>query len=430
MKKQKTITKPTEQTRVLGAPLWSWQKDFVRKFTELKPDDTLVVKKCRQVGCSFTLAQILFYVALNRPKSTSIYITINNSASRKQFQDMCESCTNSPLIKKQNESTLELSFINGSKIYFRSAESKLRSLSCKRGGILVVDECAFLNSDIWTQILPFTTVSHANKIVCSTPWSKTSTFYKFCERALSGDKGYYYIDTASYDLSCFISEEQKLEYKKILSPAAYKTEILGEWLDSSSGVFGDYQSVFSKPEDQNPVTCGIDFSVAVGGDDTVLTGFNANKQMTLLYTDNSTEDPIARADKLADIINSYPTIKKVVCEKNSIGSTFISLIKQRLHNPSVITEFTTSNSSKKDIIENLIALIGKKEITLLPDPKLDYEFGIFQLVELKNNNYTYAADTKVPSSHDDIVMATALACSSYMISKKGQGDGSYLIRGK
>ena len=134
-----------EQTRVLGAPLWSWQKDFVKKFTELKPDDTLVVKKCRQVGCSFTLAQILFYVALNRPKSTSIYITINNSASRKQFQDMCESCTNSPVIKKQNESTLELSFINGSKIYFRSAESKLRSLSCKRGGILVVDECAFLD---------------------------------------------------------------------------------------------------------------------------------------------------------------------------------------------------------------------------------------------------------------------------------------------
>lgn len=429
--KQKTITTTaTEQTRVLGAPLWSWQKDFVKKFTELKPDDTLVVKKCRQVGCSFTLAQILFYVALNRPKSTSIYITINNSASRKQFQDMCESCTNSPLIKKQNESTLELSFINGSKIYFRSAESKLRSLSCKRGGILVVDECAFLNSDIWTQILPFTTVSHANKIVCSTPWSKTSTFYNFCEQAKNNNKGYYYIDTASYDLSRFISEEQKLEYKKILSPAAYKTEILGEWLDSSSGVFGDYQSVFKEPEDLDPVCCGIDFSVAVGGDDTVLTGFNANKEMVLLYTDNSTEDPIVRAEKLADKINSYPTIKKVVCEKNSIGSTFISILKRRLRNPNVIVEFTTSNSSKKDIIENLIALIGKKDITLLPDPKLDYEFGIFQLVELKNNNYTYAADTKVPSSHDDIVMATALACSSYMINKNGVGDGSYLIRGR
>ena len=50
--------------------------------------------------------------------------------------------------------------------------------------------------------------------------------------------------------------------------------------------------------------------------------------------------------------------------------------------------------------------------------------------ELKNSNYTYAADTKVPSSHDDIVMATALACSCYMISKKGQSDGSYLIRGR
>ena len=152
--------------------------------------------------------------------------------------------------------------------------------------------------------------------------------------------------------------------------------------------------------------------------------------MVLLYTDNSTEDPIVRAEKLADVINAHPTIKKVVCEKNSIGSTFISILKRRLRNPNVIEEFTTSNSSKKDIIENLIALIGKKDITLLPNPKLDYEFGIFQLVELKNSNYTYAADTKVPSSHDDIVMATALACSCYMLSRKGQSDGSYLIRGR
>ena len=92
-----------------------------------------------------------------------------------------------------------------------------------------------------------------------------------------------------------------------------------------------------------------------------------------------------------------------------MGSTFISVMKRKLLRPSVIEEFTTSNTSKKDIIENLIKLVGKKEITLLPDPKLDYEMGIFQLVELKNSNYTYAADTKVLNSHDDIVMALAMA---------------------
>ena len=386
-----------------------WQNDFCHLFTTLTRDETLVVKKSRQVGCSYALTQILFYVAINRPKSVSIYITINNAASRKFFDDMKEMCENSPLIKKLNESTLEIWFWNGSRIYFRSAESKLRSLSCRKGGILACDECAFLNENIWTQILPFTTVSHANKIVCSTPWSKNGMFFKFCSRALSGDPGYKFIDTKSYDLSAFITEEQKKEYKKILSPQAYLTEIEGEWLDNTNGVFGDYNSLFLEPEDKEPVWCGIDFSSSVGGDDTVLVGFNKENQHCLLYTDNQTADPVERAEKLAEIINSYPSIKRVVCETNSMGSTFISVMKRKLLRPSVIEEFTTSNTSKKDIIENLIKLVGKKEITLLPDPKLDYEMGIFQLVELKNSNYTYAADTKVLNSHDDIVMALAMA---------------------
>lgn len=414
----------TVSTTIKGSRLIGWQNDLVRTFLTLVPDERLVVKKCRQVGCSFAFAQILFYVAINRKKSTSIYVTTTNSAARKFFVDMAEFCKDSPLVNL-NASLLEMTFWNGSIIYFKSSESQLRSLSCKRGGILVVDECAFLKSDIWTSILPFTTVSKANTLIASTPWSKRGMYYTFYERARSGDSGYRLIDTKGYDLSWFISEEQKAEYRKILSPQAYRTEIEGEFMESTSGVFGDYQSVFCSPEDNEPVWCGLDFSVAVGGDDTVLTGFNKSRQQCLLYTDNSTEDPVKRAEKLADIINQYPSIKKVVCETNSMGSTFISIIKKRLKRPNIIEEFTTTNTNKKDIIENLVALIGKKEITLLDDPKLDYEFGIFNLVELKNGNYTYAADTKVQNSYDDIVMATAFAAKDF-----GGSRGTYLIRGR
>ena len=179
------------------------------------------------------------------------------------------------------------------------------------------------------------------------------------------------------------------------------------------------------PEDRNPVWCGIDFSVSVGGDDTVLTGFNKDHKQCLLYYDNSIQDPVQRAEKLADIINSYPSIRKVVCETNSMGSTFISILRRKLHHPNIIEEFTTTNSTKKDIIETLVSLIGQKDISLLDDPKLDYEFGIFSLVELKNGNYSYVADTKVQDSKDDIVMATAFAAKDF-----GNNRNTYLIRGR
>ena len=410
--------------KVRGAKLIGWQNDLVREFLSLKKDERLVIKKCRQVGCSFTFAQILFYVAINRPKSTSIYITTTNSAARKFFVDMGEFCKESSLVSL-NSSLLEMTFWNGSIIYFKSSESQLRGISCKRGGIMVVDECAFLKSDIWTSILPFTTVSKANTLIASTPWTKRGMYYTFYERALSGDPGYHLIDTRDYDLSYFISEEQREEYRKILSPQAFRTEIDGEFMDSTSGVFGDYQSIYTKPEDEEPVWCGIDFSVSVGGDDTVLTGFNKSKQQCLLYYDNSIADPVQRAEKLADIINSYPSIKKVICETNSMGSTFISIMRRKLKRPNILEEFTTTNSTKKDIIENLVSLIGQKEITLLDDPKQDYEFAIFQLVELKNGNYSYAADTKVQNSRDDIVMATAFAAKCFSGS-----SGTYMLRGR
>ena len=410
--------------KVRGAKLISWQNDLVREFLSLKKDERLVIKKCRQVGCSFTFAQILFYVAINRPKSTSIYITTTNSAARKFFTDMGEFCKESSLVS-MNGSLLEMTFWNGSIIYFKSSESQLRGISCKRGGIMVVDECAFLKSDIWTSILPFTTVSKANTLIASTPWTKRGMYYTFYERALSGDPGYHLIDTRDYDLSYFISEEQREEYRKILSPQAFRTEIDGEFMDSTSGVFGDYQSIYAEPEDKDPVWCGIDFSVSVGGDDTVLTGFNKSKQQCLLYYDNSIADPVQRAEKLADIINSYPSIKKVICETNSMGSTFISIMRRKLKRPNILEEFTTTNSTKKDIIENLVSLIGQKEITLIDDPKQDYEFAIVQLVELKNGNYSYAADTKVQNSKDDIVMATAFAAKCFSGS-----SGTYMLRGR
>ena len=418
--------RPTKwnQNSIVGAKLISWQNDLVREFLKLKKDERLVIKKCRQVGCSFAFAQILFYVAINRPRSTSIYITTTNSAARKFFQDMAEFCKDSSLVSL-NASLLEMSFWNGSIIYFKSSESQLRGISCKKGGIMVVDECAFLKSDIWTSILPFTTVSKANTLIASTPWTKRGMYYTFYERALSGDPGYHLIDTRSYDLSFFISEDQREEYRKILSPQAFRTEIDGEFMDNTSGVFGDYQKQYLEPTDKDPVWCGIDFSVSVGGDDTVLTGFNRLHQQCLLYTDNSIADPVERAEKLAEIINKYPTIRKVVCETNSMGSTFISILRRKLLRPSILEEFTTTNATKKDIIENLVANIGKGEITLLDDPKQDYEFAIFQLVELKNGNYSYAADTKVQNSRDDIVMAVAFATKDF-----GTNKGTYLVRGK
>ena len=403
-----------------SAKMISWQGDCVSEFVKMNKGDTLVICSQRQVGKSFTCSQLLLYTAINYSGSTSIYVSPTNDSSRKFFADIKNMVENSHLTIKINESLLIIEFINKSQIIFRSAESKLRGYSCKKGGILVVDEAYYVPNDIWEVVLPFTNVDNSKKVFISTPRFKIGFFYDCYMRALAGDKGYHLISTTNYDTSMFLSEEQKQEYTRLLSPQAYKSEILGQWLDSGEGLFGDYASVFLLPEDKNPEIVGIDWSNN-GGDDTVLSGFNHLHQQCMLEIVTNVEDPVARAIKIADIINSHPTIKKVIAETNSIGEVYISILKKHLKNPSILKNFTTTNDSKKRIVEKLIAAIGQKVITLLPNSKLDYQLSIYEMQSLKNGNYTYNG------KKDDCIMATCFAVDEFY---NTGNKGAYMLRGR
>ena len=403
-----------------SAKMISWQGDCVSEFEKMNKGDTLVICSQRQVGKSFTCSQLLLYTAINYSGSTSIYVSPTNDSSRKFFTDIKNMVENSHLTTKINESLLIIEFINKSQIIFRSAESKLRGYSCKKGGILVVDEAYYVPADIWEVVLPFTNVDNSKKVFISTPRFKVGFFYDCYMRALAGDKGYHLISTTDYDTSMFLSEEQKQEYTRLLSPQAYKSEILGQWLDSGEGLFGDYASVFLIPEDKNPEIVGIDWSNN-GGDDTVLSGFNSSKQQCMLEIVTNVEDPVARAIQIAEIINSHPTIKKVIAETNSIGEVYISILKKHLKNPSILKNFTTTNDSKKRIVEKLIAAIGQKVITLLPNSKLDYQLSIYEMQTLKNGNYTYNG------KKDDCIMATCFAVDEFY---NTGNKGAYMLRGR
>lgn len=402
-----------------SAKMLSWQKDCVTEFENMNKGDTLVICSQRQVGKSFTCSQLLLYSAINYNGSISIYISPTNDSSRKFFTDIKRMVENSNLVTKINESLLIIEFINGSQIIFRSAESRLRGYSCRKGGILVVDEAYYVPSDIWEVVLPFTNVDNSKKVFISTPRFKVGFFYECYKRGLLGDPGYHLISTVDYDTSMFLSDEQKEDYKKLLSPQAYKSEILGEWLDTGEGLFGDYSSCFLSPEDRNPEVVGIDWSNN-GGDNTVLSGFNKYHQQCLLDIVTNIEDPVQRAIKVAEIINSYPSIKVVIAEKNSIGEVYISILKKYLKRPNILKVFTTTNDTKKRIVEKFIAAIGEKYITLLPNTQLDFEMSVYELQELKNGNYTYNG------KKDDCIMATCFAIDEFYDNNRN----TYLIRGR
>lgn len=398
------------KTIIKGLKLVGWQKDLAATFKNLQPSEKLFIKASRQKGKSTALLQILLFVAINRPKSQSYFVSPTNNQNRSRFRDLQKAIAASPLVTKLNESTFDVAFWNGSTVSFLSAESgdNLRGNTVSRGGILIVDEAAFIKDDVLTSILlPYITVHKANSIYVSTPRRKTGFFYDGYKKGIDHQPGYVSIDVNNYDNNFFITPEQIEDYRQSYSPEKFKNEILGLFTDASEGVFGDYQSTYFDPDDTHPVSLGIDWS-ASGTDWTVVAGFNKSKNLCLLwYTRNN--DPIERCDQIANLINNLPTVKTVIAEDNSIGDVYISYLKKQLRRPQLLQSFVTSNTSKISIIESLILAVKKKEITLLRDDNLDYQFSIFEQIPLQKGKYTYAANPKVSDSKDDIVLAVAFA---------------------
>lgn len=400
----------TERTVIKGLKLVGWQKDLAGVFKNLQPADKLFIKASRQKGKSTALLQILLYVAINRPKSQSFFVSPTNNQNRSRFRDLQKAIAGSPLVTKLNESTFEVVFWNQSSVSFLSAESgdNLRGNTTSRGGILIVDEAAFIKDDVLTSILmPYITVHKSNAIYVSTPRRKSGFFYEGYKKGIEGQPGYKVIDVNNYDNSFFITPEQIEDYRNSYSAEKFKNEILGLFTDAREGVFGDYQSIYLDPDDTNPVSLGIDWS-ASGTDWTVVTGFNKSKQQCLLWYTRGT-DPIERCDQIARLINDLPTVKTIIAEDNSIGDVYISYLKKQLKRPHLLQSFVTTNNSKTNIIESLILAVKKKDITLLRDDNLDYQFSIFEQIPLQKGKYTYAANPKVSNSKDDIVLATAFA---------------------
>lgn len=151
---------------------------------------------------------------------------------------------------------------------------------------------------------------------------------------------------------------------------------------------------------EDGLIAGIDCSSAIGGDNTALVLLNRDYQVVAVYYNNTLE-PVERVKWLADTISRYK-VDKVVVEGNSMGDTYISLLKKQITIP--IVKWVTTNISKRNIIEHLQVLFENKKITIVSDNELIRELQAFQA------NYGKTITYGGRNCKDDLVMALAIAC--------------------
>lgn len=372
-----------------------------------------VIKSPRQRGKTAFCGVELISMALRHGGSASYVFEPTLNLARKVFKQIEKSLLQTGMLVIDNAQLLELGLSNGSTISFRSTEQTSRGLTVT--GLLVLDECAYLDEEIIYELLPLVNAHNAPILIASTPFIKDGYYFNMWSLGLTEkNESVKSFDWNGYpDSERFITEEQKALYKQTMSPQKYRTEIDGEFLEDGGLLFsGLDKCILAEEEIFDELFIGIDFASGKGGDFTVLSALNSQgKQVVLERTNNLA--PMAQVDWLAGIINGLATranIRVIEAEVNSLGVVYIDALRKQLRWP--ITEWTTSNESKRRIITQLQLAFEQGKIGILNDHTQTNELRKYEMqVNAKTKTVTFNGAS---GSHDDTVMALAFAYDAYL----------------
>ena len=314
------------------------------------------------------------------------------------------------VVKSANGSDLSIEGINGSTLTFFSAEQGA-SLRGQTFSYMICDEFAFHKQEqtdgthLWNDILSPTLKARGKKcIFVSTPLGKNNIFYEMYQRGLS-DKypKYASILKTIYD-DGFIKPEEIDEIKKSIPELSFRQEYLCDWLDDGLSFFQGFSDCFDIGLYNNTSKCwiGIDCS-GDGTDATVCSKINERGEIEVFEAVGTLD---MKYRQIADYINKANPVA-VYGEINGIGLPMLEEIRKLTKRKSNIYDWTTTNSSKEEIISNLAVAIANKDVHFLKNDMKTYnELGNFVVSVSKTRKLTFAARG---SGHDDRVMATAIA---------------------
>lgn len=370
----------------------------------------LVLRWSRQCGKS-VFCELLLLEYLFKKNTYNVYISPTFQLGRKLYAEMTKMLEGKGVIKKANASTLTIETIYGSTLQCFSMEAytSIRGTTCN--GVCILDECAYYpdvlpnGEEPWANVvMPITKARKPKVVFVSTPRGKRGILWQMYLKAIDGEKGYAELSRTIYQDS-LVTEEEINEIKRNISDIAFRQEFMVEFLDSSLTFFKGYEDCFSdfKFNDREKIFIGCDLS-ANGDDATVVTLINESMQVKQ-YVIEGTLD--VKYNRIANIINSIPTLVAALLENNGVGAPMIAEIKKLVRHKSKIHEWNTSNSSKEDIVSNMAVKIANKEIIFdKNDNGLFSEFGSFIVKYTKSGRMQFEAQS---GKHDDRILSACIA---------------------
>jgi len=381
-----------------GFKPYDFQKQIIDDI--LSKDDMFYTMVCgRQIGKTLLLINMLLYYSINNPRTTLLWVSPYYSMAVKVLSQILDAIEFTPITKEANKSEKIITLINGSRIYFRSAEKPetIRGLSIDYA---FLDESQDISDDAFNKaILPTLTAKGKKCLIAGTPKSK-NWFYTYFQR---GSEKNYNSYTAPSSISPYVSEEFLKEQKESLPPAIFNQEFEAQWQEGDGEVFTNIDGVCildSWLSTRDRTYGGLD--IGTKQDYTVLTILDRDGRTVHMWRERGLEYSQI-VDKVVYLCKQYKT--SLMIEANGIGDPVYEMIRKKYRD---VKPFITTNTSKENIIRRLISDIADSNIEL-PSPNLFQplyqELQMFQYKYLPSGKVSYEA---MSGFHDDTVLSLAI----------------------
>jgi len=295
-----------------------------------------------------------------------------------------------------------VNFPNGGFVAVRSADNP-DSLRGEGLDFVVMDECAFMQREAWTEaIRPALSDRQGKALFISTPKGRNH-FWELYQKGINGEEGWqsWTFPTIS---NPFIRASEIEAAKRDLPELIYRQEYLAEFIDDQGGVFRRVQEAAvlepQEPDASRQYVAGVDVASSI--DFTVVTVIDVEaRQMVHMDRFNRVDYPVL-IDRLASTYARWH-LTNMTIEANSIGRPVIDHMVERGLS---ITPFTTTNSTKQSIIQGLQSAFEHGDIQVINDPVLVGELLSFESKRSPSGSFQYSAPDGM---HDDTVMSLAIA---------------------
>lgn len=421
---------------LLGMPLWPYQLEAARSRARYR-----VICAGRQVGKSRLLAVLALHKAFSSPRSTTLIVSGGEVAAKRLLDDVIGMATNSPLLAGSvvDDSSKLLTLSNGSTIRAVPASDKqIRGWSID---LLIVDEAAFIEQEIWRAAEPAIIARPGSRVVlCSSPWGAADHFFRALWTRGMAEPG---AQLAAWhwpsSVSPLVDDALLEEIRQRETPAYFEREYLARWTDAAGAYFttaeleaatSDEWALVDVDDPEAVAACGS----VVGGVD-----WGMRNDANALTVIGDLGDPDERGRQRFGVVyveerfgwtfdawigrlvalatppglatpGSGFQFAEITSENNAIGmmpSEVLARDVWEVTGRQVVTPTTTTAKLKEDLFGFAKLLLQQGRLVLPRHPSLLRQLSALEFTQTE----TGLTKISVPerAGHDDVAMSFALA---------------------